>query len=77
MVRIGWSAELLIGTVRAVGWLWVAVVDGWLGCAVVVGGSEVVGGTLCWRQLVLLVEAWWGCSSDGVLGAKIDGEDGG
>ena len=23
------------------------------------------------------VEAWWVCSSDGVLGAKIDGEDGG
>ena len=30
--------------------------DGWLGCAVVVGGSEAVGGTLCWRYLVLLVE---------------------
>ena len=43
----------------------------------VVGGSEAVGGTLGWRQLVLLVGAWWGCSIDGVLGAKIDGEDGG
>ena len=40
---IGWSAELLIGAVGAVGWMWVAVVDGWLGCAVVVGGSEAVG----------------------------------
>ena len=52
----GWSAKLLIGAVGAIGWMWVAVADGWLGCTVVVGGSEAVGGTLCWRHLVLLVE---------------------
>ena len=27
-----------------------------LGCAVVVGGSEAIGGTLWWWHLVLLVE---------------------
>ena len=54
MVMIGWSAELLIGAVGAIGWMWVAVADGRLVCAVVVGGSEAVGGTLCWRHLVLL-----------------------
>ena len=54
---VGWSAELLSGAVGAIGWMWVSVADGWLGCAVVVvGGSEAVGGTLCWRHLVLLVE---------------------
>ena len=121
MVRIGWSAELLIGSMRAVGWVWMVVVDGCVGCAVVVGGSEAVGGTLWWRYLVLVVEmggwvvwsgivgarcgtvewepgadcdgdgcgglvmavlceaigAWWVCPSDGVVGAKIDGGDGG
>ena len=39
---IGWSVE------------WVMVIVGGLGCVVVVGGSEAVGGTLGWRQLVLL-----------------------
>ena len=55
---VGWSAELLSGAVGAIGWMWVSVADGWLGCAVVVvGGAErAVGGTLCWRHLVLLVE---------------------
>ena len=52
----GWSAKLLIGAVGAIGWMWVAVADGWLGCAVVVGGSEAAGGTVCWGHLVLLVE---------------------
>ena len=56
VVMAGWSAKLLIGAVGAIGWMWVAVADGWLGCTVVVGGSEAVGGTLCWRHLVLLVE---------------------
>ena len=45
MVRIGWSAELLIGAVRAVGWVGMAVLDGWVGCAVMVSDSEAVGGT--------------------------------
>ena len=53
---VGWSAELLSGAVGASGWMWVSVADGWLGCAVVVGGSEAVGGTLWWWHLVLLVE---------------------
>ena len=55
---VGWSAELLSGAVGAIGWMWVSVADRWLGCAVViVGGAErAVGGTLCWRHLVLLVE---------------------
>ena len=58
MMMVGWSAELLSGAVGAIGWMWVSVADGWLGCAVVVvGGAErAVGGTLCWRHLVLLVE---------------------
>ena len=56
MVRVGWSAGLLIGAVRAVGWVWMAVLDGWVGCAVMVGGSEAVGGMLWWWHLVLLVE---------------------
>ena len=78
MVRIGWSAELLIGTVGAGGWMWVAVVDGCLGCAVVVGGSEAVGGTLGWRQLVLLVEmGGWAVWSGvvGAMGRTVEGED--
>ena len=69
MVRIGWSAELLIGAVRAVRWVWMAVVDGWVGCAVVVGGSEAVGGTLWWRKLVLLVEMGGWAVWSGVMGA--------
>ena len=41
MVVAGCSAELLSGAVGAIGWLWVSVADGWLGCAVVVvSGSE-------------------------------------
>ena len=58
MVVVGCSAGLLSGAVGAIGWLWVSVADGWLGCAVVVvGGSErPVGGTLWWRYLVLLAE---------------------
>ena len=56
MVMVGWSAALLSGAVGAIGWMWVAVADEWLGCAVVVGGSEAVGGTLWWWHLVLLVE---------------------
>ena len=78
MVRIGWSAEWLIGAVRAVGWAWMAVVDGWVGCAAVVGGSEAVGGTLCWRQLVLLVEMGGWAVWSGVVGAMsgtVEGED--
>ena len=69
MVRIGWSAELLIGAVRAVGWAWMAVVDGWVGCAVMVGGSEAVGGTLWWRHLVLLVEMGGWVVWSGIVGA--------
>ena len=69
MVRIGWSAELLIGAVRAVGWVWMAVVDGWVGCAVMVGGSEAVGGTLWWRHLVLLVEMGGWVVWSGIVGA--------
>ena len=47
MVMVGWSAELLSGAVGAIGWMWVSVADGCLGCAVVVvGGAErSVGGT--------------------------------
>ena len=58
MVVVGCLAELLSGAVGAIGWLWVSVADGWLGCAVVVvGGSErPVGGTLWWRYLILLAE---------------------
>ena len=40
-----------------------------MGCAVVVGGSEAVGGTLCWRQLVLLVEMGGWAVWSGVMGA--------
>ena len=69
MVRIGWSAELLIGAVRAVRWVWMAVVDGWVGCAVMVGGSEAVGGTLWWRHLVLLVEMGGWVVWSGIVGA--------
>ena len=47
MMMVGWSAELLSGAVGAIGWMWVSVADGCLGCAVVVvGGAErSVGGT--------------------------------
>ena len=69
MVRIGWSAELLIGAVRAVRWVWMAVVDGWVGCAVMVGGSGAVGGTLWWRHLVLLVEMGGWVVWSGIVGA--------
>ena len=55
---VGWSAELLSGAVGAIRWMWVAVADGWLGCAVVVVSSaeRAVGGMLCWEHLKLLVE---------------------
>ena len=58
LVVVGCSAELLGGAVGAIGWLWVSVADGCLGCAVVVvGGAErPVGGTLWWRHLILLAE---------------------
>ena len=57
-VLIGDGDGWLVGGVAEwrCGGYWMDVADGWLGCAVVVGGSEAVGGTLCWRHLVLLVE---------------------
>ena len=58
MMTVGWSAELRGGAVGAIGWMWVSVADGCLGCAVVVvGGAErSVGGMLFWRHLILLAE---------------------
>ena len=44
----------------------------------VVGGSEAVGGTRCWRQLVLLVEMGGWAVWSGVVGAMsgtVEGED--
>ena len=68
---VGWSAELLSGAVGAIGWMWVAVADGWLGCAVVVvsGAERAVGGTLCWGHLKLLVEMEGWVSWSGIVGA--------
>ena len=68
---VGWSAELLSGAVGASGWMWVSVADGWLGCAVVVVGSaeRSVGGTLWWRQLILLAEMEEWVSWAGTVGA--------
>ena len=40
-----------------------------MGCAVVVGGSEAVGGTLWWRHLVLLVEMGGWVVWSGTVGA--------
>ena len=77
MVMVGWSAELLSGAVGANGWMWVSVTDGWLGCAVVVvGGAErSVGGTFCWRHLILLaeMEGWVSWSETvGAMGGTVD-----
>ena len=68
---VGWSAELLSGAVGASEWMWVSVADGWLGCAVVVVGSaeRSVGGTLWWRQLILLAEMEEWVSWTGPVGA--------
>ena len=71
MMVVGCSAELLSGAVGAIGWLWVSVADGCLGCAVVVvGGAErSVGGTLWWRHLILLAEMEEWVSWAGTVGA--------
>ena len=71
MMMVGWSAELLSGAVGAIGWMWVSVADGCLGCAVVVvGGAErSVGGTLRWRHLILLAEMEEWVSWAGTVGA--------
>ena len=71
MMMVGWSAELLSGAVGAIGWMWVSVADGCLGCAVVVvrGAERSVGGTLCWRQLILLAEMEEWVSWAGTVGA--------
>ena len=51
--------------------MWVSGADGGLGCAVVVvGGAErSVGGTLCWRHLILLAEMEEWVSWAGTVGA--------
>ena len=71
MVVVGCSAELLSGAVGAIGWMWVSVADGCLGCAVVVvGGAErSVWGTLWWRHLILLAEMEEWVSWAGTVGA--------
>ena len=71
MMVVGCSAELLSGAVGAIGWMWVSVADGCLGCAVVVvGGAErSVGGTLWWRDLILLAEVEEWVSWAGTVGA--------
>ena len=71
MVVVGCSAELLSGAVGGIGWMWVSVADGCLGCAVVVvGGAErSVGGTLWWRHLILLAEMEEWVSWAGTVGA--------
>ena len=71
MMVVGCSAELLSGAVGAIGWMWVSVADGCLGCAVVVvGGAErSVGGTLWWRHLILLAEMEEWVSWAGTVGA--------
>ena len=71
MMMVGWSAELRGGTVGAIGWMWVSVADGCLGCAVVVVSSaeRAVRGTLCWGHLKLLVEME---TIGGAMGGTVD-----